>query len=50
MTPQAARFFFPKILPHLIRIQMTNLALPWAILAVSVDAYQKTLAEVLQCE
>lgn len=39
---------FPKILPRLITIQMTNLTLPFAIAQVVTSAYLSTLREVLR--
>lgn len=47
MSPELARLLFPKILNHLIRIQMTNSAMPFAIAHTITSAYMTTLKEVL---
>lgn len=47
MSPELARLLFPKILNHMIRIQMTNAALPFAIAHTITSAYLTTLKEVL---
>lgn len=47
MSPELARLLFPKILNHLIRIQMTNMAIPFAITHTITSGYLTTLKEVL---
>ena len=48
MNAEMARILFPKIMPRLISIQMTNLALPFAVWAAATDAYLKTIKEVIR--
>lgn len=47
MTPELSRMLFPKILPHLIRIHMTNLVLPFAVAQTVTSSYLSTLKAVL---
>lgn len=47
MTPQLARLMFPMILGHLIRVHMTNMVLPFAIVHTVTSSYLTTLNDVL---
>lgn len=47
MSPQLARLMFPMILGHLIRVHMTNMVLPFAVMHTVTSAYLTTLKDVL---